>query len=80
MTAITASPRAFSAPSGVCGSSVFPSTGPPSTLRIGVAVEPVPPLMARHLKIPAGQGLLVMKTMPDSPAAGALKEHDILVK
>jgi hypothetical protein len=50
-------------------------------LWLGVAVSPVPPVVAHQLKLPEGVGLVVDEVMPESPAAKAgLKEYDVLHK
>jgi len=49
---------------------------------LGVAVEPVPPVLSAQLPdtVPQGQGVLISRVEPDSPAAAAgLKPFDILL-
>jgi hypothetical protein len=47
---------------------------------LGVETGPVPAALAAQLGLPDGHGLVVNHVVPDSPAAGALKQHDILLK
>jgi hypothetical protein len=47
---------------------------------LGVETAPVSPTLTAQLGLPEGSGLVVNRVMPDSPATGALKEHDILLK
>ncbi len=48
---------------------------------IGVVTGPLSAEMSAQLKLPAGVGLLVVQTLPDSPAAKAgIKKHDVLHK
>ena len=48
---------------------------------IGVAVENIPPAMARQLKLKKDQGLLVVSVLPGSPAQVAnLQPEDLLVE
>ncbi len=66
---------------GVCCSSL--ATGQETTRKmafLGVAAEPVAPDIAAHLDLPEGVGLGVREIVEDSPAASALKLHDILVR
>jgi hypothetical protein len=47
----------------------------------GVAVEGIPPVLAKHLKLQVDQGLLVMAVLPNSPAERAgLKPDDLLIE
>jgi membrane-associated protease RseP (regulator of RpoE activity) len=53
----------------------------PTGYFIGVECFAVPPAIQAHLRLPEGQGLLVLHVLPDSPATKAgLREHDVLVK
>lgn len=45
---------------------------------LGVATEPVDPALARHLKLKAGEGLVVRLVDEKSPAAKVIQEEDIL--
>jgi hypothetical protein len=46
----------------------------------GVAVENIPPTIAKHMKLKANQGLMVSAVLPDSPAEKAgLKTDDLLI-
>jgi serine protease Do len=47
---------------------------------LGVETGPVSPTLAAQLGLPDGAGLVVTQVLPNSPAAGALKRHDILTK
>ena len=47
---------------------------------LGVGISPVSPTLTAQLGLPNGSGLVVGHIVPDSPAAAALKEHDILLK
>ena len=47
---------------------------------LGVETSPVSGTLTSQLGLPEGSGLVVSRVMPDSPAAGSLKEHDILLK
>lgn len=47
---------------------------------LGVETGPVPPALVAQLGLTEGQGLVVNHVVPDSPAAGTLKQHDILLK
>jgi serine protease Do len=47
---------------------------------LGVETAPVSPTLTAQLGLPNDAGLVVGHIAPDSPAAGALKEHDILLK
>ena len=47
---------------------------------LGVETGPVSPTLTSQLGLQDGAGLIVNHVVPDSPAAGALKTHDILVK
>lgn len=58
-----------------------PSTTPTYTTYLGVAATALPPELAAHLDIPAGQGLILQFIAPDSPAQKAgLATHDILLQ
>src|SRR5690348_9727850 len=47
----------------------------------GVAVENIPPTMGNLMKLEAGQGLLVMRVAPHSPAAKAgVHQGDLLIE
>lgn len=47
---------------------------------LGVETAPAGRTLASQLTLPADTGLVVVRTMDGSPAAGLLKEHDILTK
>jgi hypothetical protein len=47
---------------------------------LGIETMPASPTLVAQLGLAEGTGLVVTNVVPDSPAAGALKEHDILVK
>jgi serine protease Do len=47
---------------------------------LGVETAPVSATLTDQLNLPRGIGLVVVHVAPDSPAAAALKPHDILVK
>lgn len=47
---------------------------------LGVQTEPVDPTLRTQLGIAPGTGLVVGTIVPDSAAAGALQEHDVLLK
>ena len=48
---------------------------------LGVYAEPIPEVLAAHLSLPAGRGLLIARLAKASPAAGAgLRRHDVLYK
>ncbi|MSU23601.1 MAG: PDZ domain-containing protein [Opitutus sp.] len=47
---------------------------------LGVETAPVSPALTAQLGLPAHAGLVVGRVAPGSPAASALKEHDILLK
>jgi serine protease Do len=47
---------------------------------LGVEAGPVSPTLIAQLNLPDHAGLVVLHVVPDSAAAGALKEHDILLK
>lgn len=48
---------------------------------IGLELAPVPEALGAHLKVPAGEGALVERVLPDSPAARAgIQQHDVIVK
>jgi hypothetical protein len=47
---------------------------------LGVETGPVPAVVVAQLGLAEGQGLVVNHVVPDSPAASALKQHDILLK
>ena len=47
---------------------------------LGVETAPVSAALTAQLELAAGTGLVVVHLVPDSPAAGALKENDILLK
>lgn len=47
---------------------------------LGVLTAPVPPALAAQLGLPSDSGLVVSQVVPDSPAGGVLKQHDILLK
>lgn len=54
----------------------------PASAHLGVAVRPVPPVLAAQLPgdVPRGQGLVITAVEPDSPAARAgLQNYDILL-
>ena len=47
---------------------------------LGVEAQPVSTTLTVQLGLPKGAGLVVTHVAPDSAAAGALQEHDILLK
>ena len=47
---------------------------------LGVETAPISPTLTAQLGLPANAGLVIGHVAPESPAAGALKEHDILLK
>lgn len=47
---------------------------------LGVETGPISPTLTAQLGLAEGTGLVVTHVVPDSPAASALKEHDILLK
>jgi len=47
---------------------------------LGVETAPVSETLTDQLNLPRGIGLVVAHIVPDSPAAAALKAHDILLK
>lgn len=47
---------------------------------LGVETGPVSATLTAQLGLTEGSGLVVNQVLPDSPAAGALKPHDILLK
>ncbi|HTZ19790.1 MAG TPA: PDZ domain-containing protein [Opitutaceae bacterium] len=47
---------------------------------LGVETMPASPTLVSQLGLAEGTGLVITNVVPDSPAAGVLKEHDILVK
>ena len=47
---------------------------------LGVETAPLSPTLVAQLGLTDGYGLVVGQVVPDSPAAGALKQHDILLK
>jgi serine protease Do len=47
---------------------------------LGVETMPVSATLTAQLNLPKGTGLVVQAVVPDSPAAVALKPHDILLK
>lgn len=49
--------------------------------RIGVSLSEADETLRSHLKLPAGEGLVVTEVMPDSPAAKmGVKQHDVLIE
>lgn len=48
---------------------------------LGVATGPLPQMLAVHLRLPAGEGVLVRNVPPESPAAVAgIVEHDVITR
>lgn len=47
---------------------------------LGVETRPMDPALAAQLGLPRDFGLVVTTVVPDSPAAGALRDYDILLK
>jgi hypothetical protein len=47
---------------------------------LGVETGPVDPTLCAQLGLDRGTGLVVRSVLPDTPAAGVLTEHDILLK
>src|SRR5882724_3254595 len=47
---------------------------------LGITTMPVSPTLTEQLGLPKGIGLVVTGVVPESPAAGVLKSHDILTK
>lgn len=47
---------------------------------LGVQASPASRTLSVQLGLPTGAGLVVNHVVPDSPAAGVLQEHDILLK
>lgn len=61
----------------------FAKTGPTEMEKVaylGVETMPVDPTVAAQLGLPRGTGVVIRRVAEGSPAAGALKEHDILTK
>ena len=51
-----------------------------SVTYLGVETSPTSPTLVAQLSLPEGSGLVVNQVIPQSPAAGVLKPHDILLK
>ncbi len=52
----------------------------PASAYLGVASGPLPEVLAAHLKLGAGNGVLVRNVVPDGPAAAAgIAEHDVIL-
>lgn len=47
---------------------------------LGVETAPISPTLTAQLGLAEGTGLVVAHVVPGSPAAGVLKEHDVLLK
>src|SRR5829696_9143182 len=47
---------------------------------LGVETAPVSETLGSQLGLPKESGLVVIHVVPESPAASALKQHDVLVK
>jgi hypothetical protein len=47
---------------------------------LGIETSPVTPTLAVQLGLPKGFGLIVSAVLPDSPAAAALRPHDVLIR
>ena len=47
---------------------------------LGVETTPVDPALAAQLNLTKGTGLAVRTVLPDSPAAGVLQPHDVLLR
>jgi len=48
---------------------------------LGVASGPLPEMLASHLQLPAGEGVVVRNVLPDGPAAAAgIAEHDVITR
>jgi hypothetical protein len=52
----------------------------PTQYWIGVAVENIGDVVARWLKLQPGQGLVISKVIPGSPADGCLQANDLLLE
>lgn len=50
------------------------------TTFLGVSTDKVGPTLSAQLGLAEGMGLVVTSVVPDSPAAGVLKRHDVLTK
>jgi hypothetical protein len=48
--------------------------------RLGIRVEPAPPVLAAQLKLEEGAGLVIVEVRPDSPAKGKLQQFDVLLE
>ena len=63
---------------------IFGHPGKPGEMEtvtfLGVETAPVSPTLTTQLGLPEGTGLVVSHLASESPAAGVLKEHDILLK
>jgi len=48
---------------------------------LGVASGPIPEILASHLQLPAGEGVVVRNVLPEGPAATAgIAEHDVITR
>lgn len=62
---------------------MFKSAGPhemENVTFLGVETTPVDPALAAQLNLTKGTGLAVRTVLPDSPAAGVLQPHDVLLR
>ncbi|MFZ9936597.1 MAG: S1C family serine protease [Luteolibacter sp.] len=64
------------------GEAAGPQEDPaPARAYLGVVAEQVPEMLAAHLGLDAGSGIIVRAVMPDSPAAKAgLEVHDVITR
>lgn len=73
-------PGPAAAPSASTSRFAIRSLAGAAPVRLGVAVEPVPAVLAHQMRIDEGKGLVIVEVRPDSPAKDKLKKFDVILE
>ena len=78
---VTQPPAEMPPPADGQAPEVAPPAAEQQTAYLGVVCTAVPDMLASHLNLAAGEGIIVRAVMPESPAAKAgLAEHDVITR